>query len=114
MQSEQLRGHLSMLLLGVLDSGPAHGYAIIGALKEQSSGVLDLKEGAVYPALHRLEDGGLVASDWQVIDGKRRRIYSLTPKGKKALVQQHDGWLQLTQAVNAVVRPAPTLKARFA
>lgn len=114
MRSEQFRGHLDMLLLGIVELAPAHGYAIISSLRDQTDGLLDLKEGAVYPALHRLEDSGLVASEWDVVEGKRRRVYRLTPQGKKALVQQHDGWMQLSKAVDAVLRPSPTLKARFA
>ena len=61
---EGTKGHLDLVLLGVLASGPGHGYAIITTLKQRSDGALDLPEGSVYPALHKLEDMGLVASDW--------------------------------------------------
>ena len=63
MDRERLKGNLD-LLLSVLSSGPAHGYAIISALRDRSGGTFDLPEGTIYPALHRLEDAGLLASTW--------------------------------------------------
>ena len=114
MRSEQLRGHLEMLILGALACGPAHGYGVIAMLHSRSNGILDLNEGAVYPALHRLEDGGLVASTWQQVEGRRRRIYTLTAAGADALREQREGWHQLTQAVNAVMNGAASAGVRFA
>ena len=61
---ERLKGNLDLLLLSVLAAGPSHGYAIISALREQSGGTFDLPEGTIYPALHRLEDAGLLTSTW--------------------------------------------------
>ena len=64
MDRERLKGNLDLLLLSVLSSGPAHGYAIISALRDRSGGTFDLPEGTIYPALHRLEDAGLLVSTW--------------------------------------------------
>jgi len=107
MTKEGTQGHLDLVLLGVLAGGPAHGYAIISALKERTGGVLDLPEGSVYPALHRLEDIGLVASDWAAAGGRRRRQYHLTPKGVKALHSQRADWSRLSGAIDAVLSAVP-------
>ena len=73
MDRERLKGNLDLLLLSVLSAGPAHGYAIISALRERSEGTFDLPEGTIYPALHRLEDSGLLASSWAQAEGRRRQ-----------------------------------------
>ncbi len=81
MFGEALKGHLDLLLLAVLEKGPAHGYAVIESLRSHSGGTFDLPEGTVYPALHRLEKDGLLSSHWSQDSGRRRRVYQLTPKG---------------------------------
>ncbi len=106
MKPDLLRGHLDLLVLEVLARGPGHGYAIISELRDRSDGVLDLKEGSLYPALHRLEDVGLLASEWQPVAGRRRRIYRITPAGRKALTAERAGWRSLVAAVEAVLRTA--------
>src|SRR6266508_2213970 len=73
MRPELLKGHLDALLLAVLEPGPQHGYAVIEALRTGSGGALDLPTGTVYPALHRLERAGLIASDWQTVGGRGHR-----------------------------------------
>jgi PadR family transcriptional regulator PadR len=70
MRGEGTQGHLDLVLLGVLAAGPGHGYAIITTLKQRSDGVLALPEGSVYPALHRLEEMGMVSSDWAEAGGR--------------------------------------------
>jgi len=105
MRAERVRGHLDLLLLEILSAGPGHGYAVITALRERSRGVLDLTEGAVYPALHRLEDQGLLTSDWHSFAGRRRRIYAVTPAGASALQAQRRDWRLLVSAVDAVLAP---------
>ena len=72
MDRERLKGNLDLLLLSVLSAGPAHGYAIISALRERSGGTFDLPEGTIYPALHRLEEASLLASSWAQAEGRRR------------------------------------------
>ena len=103
MIGEALKGHLDLLLLSVLSNGPAHGYAIIESLRARSGGVFDLPEGTVYPALHRLEDQGLLKSSWSEDSGRRKRIYRLTPKGQGALNARQEEWLKFSRAVNATV-----------
>jgi PadR family transcriptional regulator PadR len=103
MIGEALKGHLDLLLLAVLESGPAHGYAIIETLRLRSAEVFDLPEGTIYPALHRLEAQGLLASAWSDEAGRRKRIYRLTPKGHEALAQRQQEWRKFSQAVNRTI-----------
>src|SRR5690349_3039573 len=103
-----LRGHLDLLLLATLArTGPTHGYALIAALREGSAGTFDLPEGTVYPALHRLERGGQVASRWSDDAPRRRRVYELTPTGKEALVAKRREWRSFARAVELVQRWVP-------
>jgi PadR family transcriptional regulator PadR len=104
MKKDVAKGQLDLLLLSVLDRSPGHGYAVISALRESSGGVFDLPEGSVYPALHRLEDLGLLASDWQPVAGRRRRVYQLTGPGAVALRREQGSWQTLVTAVEAVLR----------
>ncbi len=103
MRAEALKGHLDGLLLAVLAAGPAHGYAVIEALRSGSAGAFDLPTGTVYPALHRLELLGLVSSSWSDSDGRRRRTYCLTEPGRRALVEQRDSWREFSGAVTAIL-----------
>jgi transcriptional regulator len=103
MIGEALKGHLDLLLLAVLETGPAHGYAIIEALRKRSGGTFDLPEGTIYPALHRLEEDGLLASEWSETQGRRKRIYCLTPRGEKALTRRQEEWRKFARAVDATV-----------
>lgn len=103
MRAEVLKGHLDGLLLAVLEAGPTHGYAVIEALREGSGGAFDLPTGTVYPALHRLEAMTLVASTWSEGPGRRRRVYTLTATGRKALSEQRAGWAEFAVAVHAVM-----------
>src|SRR2546429_7303057 len=92
MKAEKLKGHLDLLLLSVLSRGPGHGYEVITRLKVRSDGVFQLPEGTVYPALHRLEGAGLLASGWDVVAGRRRRIYHVTAAGEGAPGEQGGAW----------------------
>lgn len=114
MRPDSVRGHLDLVLLGVLAGGPAHGYAIIAALRERTGGTLDLPEGSVYPALHRLEDLGLIESEWMPVGGRRRRQYRLTPNGADALAVEHRDWRVLVAAVEALLRPIPQIAGGLA
>jgi DNA-binding PadR family transcriptional regulator len=100
---EPIRGHLDSLLLAVLGDGPKHGYAVIEELKRRSGGVFALPEGTVYPALHRLEEDGLLASSWQAGTQRPRRVYRLTRRGKRALAAHRSRWERFAQAVEAVL-----------
>jgi len=103
MLGEALKGHLDLLLLAVLERGPAHGYAILSELRARSGGTFDLPEGTIYPALHRLEADGLLASRWSEDLPRRRRIYQLTLKGREALARRQGEWRRFTQAVEATI-----------
>ena len=103
MDRERLKGNLDLLLLSVLAAGPAHGYVIISALRERSGGTFDLPEGTIYPALHRLEDSGLLVSSWAQAEGRRRRVYGLTDKGVTALAAQHTEWRKFATGMRAVI-----------
>jgi PadR family transcriptional regulator, regulatory protein PadR len=103
MNRERIKGHLDLLLLSVLSAGPAHGYAIIAALRDRSDGTFDLPEGTIYPALHRLEDARLLASSWAAGEGRRRRVYALTDAGAQALAAQRTEWHRFSSGVRAVV-----------
>jgi PadR family transcriptional regulator, regulatory protein PadR len=102
-RAEALKGHLDGLILAVLAGGPTHGYALIEELRRRSGGALDLPEGTVYPALHRLEAQGMVASAWSAPSGRRRRVYRLTRRGRGALEARREEWTMLTRAVEAVL-----------
>jgi len=103
MKAEKLKGHLDLLLLSVLSRGPGHGYEVITRLKVRSDGVFQLPEGTVYPALHRLEGAGLLASGWDVVAGRRRRIYHLTAAGEAALAEQAAQWREFSGSMARVV-----------
>lgn len=103
MHGELLKGNLELLLLAVLADGPRHGYAVIEALRARSGGTFDLPEGTVYPALHRLEAGALLTSAWSTESGRRRRVYSVTRRGRRELAALRDTWRGFNDAVAAVV-----------
>ena len=103
MIGEALKGHLDLLLLAVLSEGPAHGYAVIEALRNRSGGTFDLPEGTIYPALHRLENQGLLRSRWSEDSLRRKRVYQLTPKGQQAFAKRQDEWKRFSKAINATV-----------
>jgi PadR family transcriptional regulator, regulatory protein PadR len=103
MKAETLKGHLDGLILAVVAAGPAHGYAIIEELKQRSGGVFALPEGTVYPALHRLERAGLLASAWSEAAGRRRRVYRLTRNGRRELGLRRVEWRAFANAVEAVL-----------
>jgi PadR family transcriptional regulator PadR len=110
-EAQALKGHLDMLLLAALEAGPRHGYAVKEALREGSGGRFDLPTGTVYPALHRLEEAGLISGSWSVVEGRRRRSYRLTTAGRRRLAGERANWQEFSAAVVALLhgppRPAP-------
>ena len=107
-EAQALKGHLDMLLLAALEDGPRHGYAVKEALREGSDGRFDLPTGTVYPALHRLEEAGLIAGTWSAVDGRRRRSYRLTAAGRRHLAGERTNWQEFAAAVTSLVeRPRP-------
>jgi PadR family transcriptional regulator PadR len=107
MRSPDVRGRLDLLILAVLSRGPAHGYAVIEELRRRSDGAFALPEGSVYPALHRLEREGLLTSRWSPGPRRRRRIYRLTPRGRREFAREREEWVLLAKAVAAVLDPQP-------
>ena len=102
-----LKGHLDAIVLAALEAGPAHGYAIIEAIKKESSNIFDLPEGTVYPALHRLEEAGLLSSSWMTPQGgRKRRVYALTKNGAQALGERRKAWGRFSQAVDTMLKGA--------
>lgn len=103
MNAEELKGHLDGLILAVVSREPLHGYAVIESLKTRSGGELALPEGTVYPALHRLEADGLLSSEWSVVGGRRRRVYSITKRGTKELGRSRERWRVFAKTIEAVL-----------
>jgi transcriptional regulator len=107
MQEDFLQGTLDVLILRTLVLGPAHGHTIAHAIEHQSDEVLQVEHGSLYPAPHRLEDRGWIASSWGASANNRRaRFYSLTPSGKRQLAHQTSRWELLASAVSHILRPA--------
>ena len=107
LQGEMLQGTLDLLVLRTLVLGPAHGHTIAHAIERGSDEVLQIEHGSLYPALHRLEDRGWIASFWGTSENNRKaRYYRLTPAGRKQLASQTARWEQLVQAIGRILRPA--------
>ncbi|MGE0552504.1 MAG: PadR family transcriptional regulator [Gemmatimonadales bacterium] len=103
---ELMRGTLDLLVLQTLAGEPLHGYAVATAIKERSGGELLVEEGALYPALHRLETKGLVEAEWGVSENNRKaRYYALTRAGKRALKASVSEWERYVRAVDRVIAP---------
>jgi len=107
-----LKGHLDMIVLAALSAGSAHGYAVIEEIRRRSGGAFDLPEGTIYPALHRLEQGGLLASRWVTAgSGRRRRVYALTRRGSRALAERRAVWEQFSEAIGDLLGGAKPWKS---
>src|ERR1700726_4312608 len=99
-KSDLPQGTLDLLILKVVAFGPVHGYAIAQRLEQVSRGVVQVPEGSLYPALHRLENRNLLAADWkQTETGREAKFYRLTPQGRAQLETESASWRRLTQAV---------------
>lgn len=103
MKPDELKGHLDGLILAVVSREPLHGYAVIETLKARSGGELALPEGTVYPALHRLEADGLLSSEWSAATGRRRRVYSITDRGRRELGANRERWRVFSTTIEAVL-----------
>jgi transcriptional regulator len=104
---ELLRGTLDMLILRVVALAPVHGYGISQRLKQISRDVLDVRQGSLYPALHRLEKEGLIRAEWLESDtGHRAKFYSMTRAGRKRLEGEAADWETLSTAISLVLRTA--------
>src|SRR5690242_5525625 len=104
-QIDLLQGTLDLLVLKTLSTGPNHGYGIAMRLHQLSDDVLKVEEGSLYPALYRMEEQGLIESEWGPTENNRKaKFYRLTRKGRAAAQAELDGWLRLSKAVTKVLR----------
>jgi transcriptional regulator len=102
-----LQGTLDMLILRTLQWGPQHGHGIGLAIRAGSASVLHVDHGSLYPALHRLEKKGWIASDWKMTENKQRaKYYKLTAAGKKQLAAERSRWGRLVNAIGRILDPA--------
>jgi transcriptional regulator len=106
-KSQLLRGTLNVLILRTLAGGPLHGYAIASRIEERTDGALSIEDGALYQALHRMQERGWVDSEWGHSElGKRARFYELTGDGRKRLRLETAHWVRYAEAVFKVLQPA--------
>jgi PadR family transcriptional regulator PadR len=104
-KSDLPQGTLDLLILKVVALGPVHGYAIAQRLEQVSRGVVQIPQGSLYPALHRLENRGLLTADWNASEtGRDAKFYRLTRKGRAQLETQAAGWERLTKAVSLILK----------
>ena len=107
LHSEMLQGTLDMLVLRTLLLGPAHGYTIAHSIEQASDEILQVEQGSLYPALHRLENRGWIASFWGTSENNRKaKYYRLTPAGRKQLAVQTSRWEELVRGIGRVLNPA--------
>src|SRR3954466_12076464 len=106
-ETQMLQGTLDMLILRTLVLGTAHGHTIAHAIERGSEDVLQIEHGSLYPALHRLEDRGWIASFWGTSENNRKaRYYRLTSTGRKQLIAQTTRWEQVVRAIGRILNPA--------
>jgi transcriptional regulator len=102
-----LQGTLDLLILRTLSAAPAHGHTIAHAIEHGSDDVLQVEHGSLYPALHRLEDRGWIASFWGTSDNNRKaRYYRLTKSGREQLSEQTNRWEELVRAIGRILKPS--------
>jgi transcriptional regulator len=103
MDVKLLNGTVEMMMLEVLSAGPSYGYEIVQTVLSRSGGQFELKEGSLYPALHRLERQKLLSAYWTEIEGRRRKYYKLTAAGRKELQARRTEWQTFAAGVNGVL-----------
>ena len=109
LDADLLQGTLDLLILQTLVLGPAHGHTIAYAIERRSDEVLQVEHGSLYPALHRLEDQGLIASFWGTSENNRKaRYYRITAEGRRHLANERSRWEALVGAISRVLGPAET------
>src|SRR5687767_7668680 len=108
-QADLLPGTLDVLILKSVSLGPLHGYGVLLRIEQITQGALLVEQGALYPALYRLEHQGLIAGEWGVSDNNRRaKFYSLTAAGRRRLREQMDSWNRLAAAMAAALKARPS------
>ena len=103
-KSDLLQGTLDMLILKIVALGPIHGYAIAQRINRISREVLQVQQGSLYPALHRVEKRGLLSAEWREVGGREAKFYSLTRAGRKQLDAEQENWERLAGAVAMILR----------
>jgi transcriptional regulator len=104
-KTDLLQGSLDLLILKALTLGPLHGWGVSKRIRQMSRDVLEVNQGSLYPALHRLEDRGLLESEWGVSDeGRRARFYTLTREGRRQFVTERESWSLFAAAVEHVLQ----------
>ncbi len=107
LRGDLVQGTLDMLILKTLTRGPMHGYGIVECIQQSSADILRVEEGALYPALHRLELRGLLGAEWGLSDNNRRaKFYRLTPVGRRYLEEERSNWVRLSGAISRVMETA--------
>jgi PadR family transcriptional regulator len=106
-KSDLLQGTLDMLILKIVALGPVHGYGIAARIRQISKDVLQVQQGSLYPALHRLEKRGWLDAQWgESESGRQARFYELSARGRKQLAAEEVGWRRLSEAVHLIMRTA--------
>jgi PadR family transcriptional regulator PadR len=108
-QADLLPGTLDVLILKAVSLGPLHGYGVLLRIEQITRGALQVEQGALYPALYRLEHQGLLDTEWGTSDNNRRaKFYTLTAAGKRRLRQEMDSWNRLAAAMAAALKARPS------
>jgi PadR family transcriptional regulator, regulatory protein PadR len=106
-RSDLLQGTLDMLILKIVALGPVHGYGISQRIRQVSGEVLQVQQGSLYPALHRLEKRGWLLADWgESENGREAKFYRLSAKGRKQLADEEANWRRLSEAVGLILEAA--------
>jgi PadR family transcriptional regulator PadR len=106
-KSDLPQGTLDMLILQVVAFGPIHGYAIAQRMQQISRDVVQVQQGSLYPALHRLENRGLLTAQWKASEtGREAKFYRLTPKGRTQLKAETANWVRLSEAIGLILKAA--------
>jgi PadR family transcriptional regulator PadR len=102
-RDQMRKGSTEFLILNLLAEGPMYGYEISQKLEQRSKGYFEMKEGLLYPALHRMQQNGWLTSEWREIEGRSRKYYALTAQGEKALGEQANEWKNFIEQLRAVL-----------
>ena len=102
-RDQMRKGSTEILILSLLAKQPMYGYEISQQLKQRSGGYFEMKEGLLYPALHRMQQNGWLTSQWRVVDGRKRKYYLLTPLGQKKLNEQAAEWMNFIEQLRALL-----------
>src|SRR5438094_9787231 len=103
MDTELVKGTLSLLILSLLTRAAMYGYEIAATVHRDTDGAFTWREGSLYPSLHKLEQTGLIVGEWEEETGRKRRYYHITKEGRAALKEKVQSWAELTTAVNRIL-----------